>query len=255
MTEITIITLSILAAIAAIAVWSYLRVACTVWSYQEGLLFRHGKFVRVLAPGRHVIWGAGQQVRLVETQLRQLIVQSQEISTRDKASVKVSAIAHYRVVDGLKFISEAQVPEQVLYAAVQMAVREIIGAESADRLLESKSHYGSQLKLLVNEVAEQLGLRVESIDIRDIILSGDLKKAYAGVLYAKKEALAGLEKARGEAAALRTLANGARLFESNPQLLKLRYLQLLEDTRATGNSTLVLGPAMEDVLKQQIVSR
>lgn len=210
------------------------RAVYTVWSFQEGLLFRHGEYLRILAPGRHVVWGRGFELQLVDKHLRQLTVQSQEITTQDKAAIRVSAIAHYRVVDGLKFLTEAQAPEQVLYASVQLALREVVGGLPVDSVLEDRSSFAGQLKLLVLDTAEKLGLEIESVDIRDVLLGGDLKKAYSGVLRAKKEALAGLEKARGEAAALRTLSNGARQFEKNPHLLQLRYLQLLEDAGQSG---------------------
>ncbi|MGK0190253.1 MAG: regulator of protease activity HflC (stomatin/prohibitin superfamily) [Verrucomicrobiales bacterium] len=255
MTEIITVIFVLAAGITAILVWANVRTTSTIWSFQEGVVFRHGKFVKVLQPGRHAPWGAGYEVRKIEKNLRQLTVQSQEITTADKVAVKVSVIANYRVADSLKFVTEAQMPEQILYSAVQLALREMIGTEPIDDVLESKSGYGSQLKLSVIDSAASVGIQIESIDIRDVILGGDLKKAYAGVLLARKDALAGLEKARSEAAALRTLANGARLFESNPQLLQLRYLQLLENTRQSGASTLVRGPAMDEILKQQIVSR
>lgn len=255
MIEIIIIILIFATGITAILVWANFRRTATIWSFQEGVVFRHGKFVKVLPAGKHVLWGAGYEVRKIEKNLRQLTVQSQEITTADKIPVKLSVVANYRVADSLKFVTEAQLPEQILYSAVQLALREMIGSESIDAVLEGKSGYGSRLKLSVIDAAASVGLQIESVDIRDVILGGELKKAYAGVLMARKEALAGLEKARGEAAALRTLANGARLFESNPQLLQLRYLQLLEDTRQSGSSTLVLGPAMDEILKQQIVSR
>ncbi|MCB1095290.1 MAG: slipin family protein [Verrucomicrobiae bacterium] len=255
MTEITTIILFLIIAISACLIWANLRTTCTVWSFQEGLAFRYGKFVKALPPGRHTLWGFGYEIRMTDKQLRQLTVQSQEMTTADKAPIKISVVASYRIDDGLKYLSVAQMPEQILYSAVQIALREVIGSESIDAVLEGKSGYGSQLKLLVVDTAGTLGMKVESIDVRDVILGGDLKKAYAGVLLAKKEALAGLEKARGEAAALRTLANGARLFESNPQLMQLRYLQLLENARQSGASTLMLGPHMDEILKQQIVSR
>jgi hypothetical protein len=67
---------------------------------------------------------------------------------------------------------------------------------------------------------------------------GDLKKAFAQVVIARKQGLAALERARGETAALRNLANAARMLEGNPELMQLRLLQ--EIGESTGN-TIVLG--------------
>ena len=65
------------------------------------------------------------------------------------------------------------------------------------------------------------------IDLRDVMLPGDVKTAFTEVLRARAEGRAALERARGESAALRNLANAARLIEANPALMNLRLLQTM----------------------------
>ncbi len=72
------------------------------------------------------------------------------------------------------------------------------------------------------------------------MLPTDLRKAFAETLKARQEAQAALERARGETAALRNLANAAKMVESNPALLDLCVLQTMAST--SGN-TYVVGAA------------
>ena len=102
-----------------------------------------------------------------------------------------------------------------------------------DQVMEQKSSIGRALLQEVEESAlRELGIKIIRIEIRDVMLSGELKGAYAGVITARKEAQAQQERARGEAASLRTFANAARVFENNPDLFRLRYLEAL---KAAGN--------------------
>jgi len=88
---------------------------------------------------------------------------------------------------------------------------------------------------------DQFGLAVEQLEIKDVILPGELKKAQAQVLVARAQGLAALERARGETAALRSLANAARLAADNPSLVQLRLLQQLE---MSAGHTVVIGTGL-----------
>src|SRR6202171_5325037 len=119
-----------------------------------------------------------------------------------------------------------------------MAVGEIVGKEKIDTLIENRAGFSSKLTELTTGKATEFGLKLISADIKDIMFPGEMKKAFAQVVKAQKDGQAALEKARGETAALRSLANAARMMDDNPNLLQLRALQALADS--SGN-TLVLG--------------
>jgi regulator of protease activity HflC (stomatin/prohibitin superfamily) len=99
---------------------------------------------------------------------------------------------------------------------------------------------GAQLLARVQPDAAKIGIDVLAIAVKDVMFPADLKRAFADVLKAKQEGQAALERARGESAALRNLANAARVLEGNPALMNLRLLQSLSAAQNAGN-TLVLG--------------
>jgi regulator of protease activity HflC (stomatin/prohibitin superfamily) len=119
-----------------------------------------------------------------------------------------------------------------------MALREIVGTEKIEVLLGNRAAISTRLMELGSGKASELGLKLISADVKDIMFPGEMKKAFAQVVKAQKEGQAALERARGETAALRSLANAARAMDDNPNLLQLRALQALADS--SGN-TLVFG--------------
>lgn len=162
---------------------------------------------------------------------------TQEIPTSDGVTVKVTVAGRVRVVDPVAYVTGSQDPLASLYLAVQVAVRELVARTSVEELLAGRAGVGAQLTGAVHGV-DELGVAVEQLELKDIVLPSDLKRAQAQVLLARAEGLAALERARGETAALRNLANAARLCADNPALLQLRLLQQL----STGpGHTVVIG--------------
>jgi hypothetical protein len=68
---------------------------------------------------------------------------------------------------------------------------------------------------------------LQAVEVKDVMQPAELKRASGDVFKAKQEGQAALERARGESASLRNLANAARVLEGNPALMNLRVLQSL----------------------------
>lgn len=205
--------------------------------WERALLFRNGAVVRTLDPGAYRLWASGWSLRRVDVRPWILQVPTQEVPTSDGVTVKVTAAGRVRVVDPVTYVTASQDPLGALYLAVQVALRELVAAASVEDLLAARGDIGLQL-LASTRGVEELGLAIEQLELKDIVLPADLKRAQAQVLIARAEGLAALERARGETAALRNLANAARLCADNPAVLQLRLLQQL----STGPShTVVIG--------------
>ena len=210
--------------------------AVTVSQWEQGLLFAGGRFERILEPGTHRCRQAGCTVRNVDMRPWVVTLPTQEVPTADGATVKVTVAGHARVADALAFVTASRDAEQSLYLAVQVALRDLLAGLTVEELLAGRGALGERLTAGVRG-AEQLGIAVEQLMIKDIMLSGELKRAQAEVLVARAQGLAALERARGETAALRSLANAARLAAGNPALLQLRLLQHLDSS--TGHTVII----------------
>ncbi len=205
-----------------------------------GLLYQHGKFVAQLVPGRHVRWGRNFTVEPQDTRKAFLVVAGQEVLTADNIGVKLSLVVAYQIADPVKAAHETQSWHADLYNVAQLALRNVVSGVAAEALLTQRLDIAPQLLARVQPDAAKIGVTVHAVEVKDVMLPTELKRAYGDVLKAKQEGQAALERARGESAALRNLANAARVLDGNPALMNLRVLQSLATAQNAGN-TLVLG--------------
>src|SRR5439155_13274289 len=165
-------------------------------------------------------------------------IPGQELLSSDGIRVKLSLVANVEVVDPAAAVNKVQNHTVALYTIIQVALRQIVSGRTLEDLIAGRADVGPKVLAASAEPAQAFGLKITSVDVRDLMLPGDLKRIFAQEVAARKEGVAALEKARGETAALRNLANAARMVEDNPALLQLRLLQQLG---ATGGNTVVLG--------------
>ncbi len=225
--------------VGAIVVWIgvlYLisRYSIIVYEFERGLKYRKGKFVGVLNAGRYWIFSRSTTVNKIDVRPKFISVPGQEVLSADSVTLKVSVTARYEIIDPNLAVNKIENYTEAFYAIVQLAIRDIIGSMKIDEILEQRAALNQKLMELSVSKAEELGMKIQLIGIKDIMFPGELKKIFTKVVEAQKEGLAALERARGETAALRNLANAAKVLEDNPALMQLRALQ------STGN-TVVIG--------------
>lgn len=208
-----------------------------------GLLFRDGRHVATLPPGQHAVWRGEGRVRVLHVDLRERVcdVTGQEIMTADRVTLRLNALVTFRVADPLRAVTEVEDHLQALHRQAQLALRAVVGTRELDALLAEKDGVARQLEETLRGATAGFGLEVRAVGIRDVILPGDMKEILNRVTEARKAAEAALVTRREETAAMRSQANTARIFESNPTLMRLRELEVLEKVADKANLTVVLG--------------
>ena len=202
----------------------------TIFEYERGLKYVKGRFKQTLGPGQYWLWAFGSTtIRKVDMRPQYLSIPGQAVLTADGVGLKVSLTAVYEISDPATAINQVADYYQGLYLTVQNGLRELISTVTIDDLL-GNTELNQRLLETTTEQTRPLGIRLISLSIRDLMLPGELKKLYAQVVQARQEGLAQLERARGETAALRNMANAARLVNNNPTLLQLRLLQAMEQS-------------------------
>ena len=236
--QILILVLAIAGVIVAKFVRAWYRHEFIVNDGYACLLYHEGKLAEMLAAGRHVRWGKNFRIALVDTRKTLLQVAGQEVLSSDNVGVKLSVVLTTQITDASKSVQAADNHIAHIYSATQTAVRTVVAGVTMEALLTQRVAIGAQLRELIASQAEAVGVQVHAVEVRDVMLPGELRKAFSEVLKAKQEGQAALDRARGESAALRNLANAARLIEGQPALATLRFLQTLEASNA--GQTLVM---------------
>jgi regulator of protease activity HflC (stomatin/prohibitin superfamily) len=147
----------------------------------------------------------------------------------------------YKAVNPEQAENSAESYYDMLYASAQLALRTAVSRKSIEEILDKRGEISREVQEEIAEEAESIGLKVQLAEIKDVMFSGELKRIMNEVIKAKKEGQAALEKARGESAALRNLANAAKMLEGNPGLLNLRVLQAIANASNASGNTFVMG--------------
>lgn len=189
----------------------------------------------VLGAGRHRLvrpWWR-RRVDVVDLRERLLGVTGQEVAAADVPGVKVSALARWRVADAVAFLDRAQDPAERLRLAVQLAVRDWVAERVLADVVAARGQATPALTGSVQAAVAGVGLAVEEVALRDVVVPGEVRRAVLAVATARQEGAAALERARGETAALRALANGARVLAEHPELARLRLAQAAGEAGGT----------------------
>jgi regulator of protease activity HflC (stomatin/prohibitin superfamily) len=239
-----------LAIILLLALWKKLFHRVTIFEYERGVRYKKGKFCGLLTPG--VYWLSHLNSLVLKADMRPTLITipGQEVLSQANIPVKITMLATYQYDDLVKaYLTEGQAIEK-MYALLQLGLRHVAAITALEDMLQNRKEFAEQIMAEAGNGLADLGLRVLKLEIKDLVLSGEIKKGYIQIMTAKQEGLAALEKARGEMASLRCLANAAKMLEGNPALYQLRLLQALGE--GTGN-TLVVGS--QGLLDPSIVQR
>jgi regulator of protease activity HflC (stomatin/prohibitin superfamily) len=228
----------VLLALLAVLVAFVLVRQVTVFEYERGLRYRRGRFAGAVEPGAYWVWPRWTTIVKLDVRPVYMVVPGQEVVSADGVGLKVSISAKYQVTEPERAVNAVASYQTALYTQLQLALREIVAGSPIDALLEKRSDVNQALHERCVAAAQEFGVTLLEAAIKDIMFPGELKKVFAQVVKARQEGLAALERARGETAALRNLANAAALLEQRPTLLHLRLLQSIG--QASGN-TVVLG--------------
>lgn len=237
---IPLLTTAALGASARFA-WNRVVTVVEVSMHQHCIHTRHGRFVTLLETGRHRFFGAGHAFQHFDRRLQQIALQTQELTTAEGIAVKITAVGLYRIADPVLAVSSTADFNATLYTLIQLSLRDAVNGVGVEPLLSDVRSLGPKLLDVVKDKAANLGLELTELVVRDVILPAEIKSALSESWRSKKSALAEIEAARGKAAAARTMANAARLYETNPSLIKIRYIEAIEQASKGMGNTFVIG--------------
>lgn len=204
----------------------------TVAAHEKGLRFEQGRLVEVLEPGRYKLWThpeAKATISVVDMRRVQLALTGQELMTRDKVTLRLSLSAEYAIVDPARAVQATSDLRDSVYLMVQLAAREYVASVTLDELLERREAMTQYLEGDVAPKAQALGVRVDRVGVKDVVLPGEMKTLLNRVIEAEKEAAANVILRREETAATRSLANTARVMAEQPVLLRLKELEAMKE--------------------------
>lgn len=216
---------------------SMLRV---VTEYERGVLFRFGRQIGILSPGLNLIFPMGIDfVKMVDLRTFTIDVPKQEVITKDNVPILVDAVVYFNVFDSI--LAVVKVADYVRSTSLlgQTILRSVLGQHELDEMLSKRNELNEILKQLLDGATDPWGIKVTGVEIKAIELAESMKRAMARQAEAERERRAKVIAADGEYQASEKLAQAARVLETQPVSVQLRYLQTLTEIAVEQNSTIL----------------
>jgi regulator of protease activity HflC (stomatin/prohibitin superfamily) len=233
-----LIFIAVILVIVLIALFSSLRIAA---EYERGVVFRLGRLIGLKGPGLFFIIPFGVD-RLVKIDLRviTLEVPPQEVISKDNVTAKVNAVIYFQVVDARKAVVQVLNYINASSQIAQTTLRAVLGQSTLDELLAERDRINQNLQKIIDEQTEPWGIKVSTVEIKDVELPQTMQRAMAKQAEAEREKRAKIINADGEFQAAQTLANAAQVISSQRGALQLRFLQTMVEIGSEKNTTIIL---------------
>lgn len=213
--------------------------------YQRGVKFMLGKYIKIVEPGWRLVFPIIQSMIKVDIRTKAVDVPFQEAITKDNVSTKINAVIYYKVADVSKAVLEV---ENFWFAVSQLAqttMRNVVGQMELDELLANREAAAQRIKDIIETATTAWGIKVESVELKDVVLPDNMQRMIARQAEAERERRAVIIKSGGEVIAAENLAKAAKMLSSEAGALHLRTLNTINDISSDQSNTIVFAVPLE----------
>jgi regulator of protease activity HflC (stomatin/prohibitin superfamily) len=211
----------------------------SVTEYDRLVVFRFGRVTDVRGPGPTVIMPFIESYKKVDLRMVTMTIPMQEIITKDNVSAKTAAVCFFQVVDPYKVITKIEDPYSATSQIAQTTLRSVLGQHELDEILSERDVINAKLQAMIDRQTEGWGIKVNSVEIKDVEIPEMMQRAMARQAEAERERRAKVVAAEGEHQAAEKLALAAELIAAQPGAMQLRQLQTMVEVASEKNSTLI----------------
>ncbi|MBE3067672.1 MAG: SPFH domain-containing protein [Chloroflexi bacterium] len=219
-----------------------------VWQYQRGVVFRFGKLRGERGPGLNFIIPYIDRMIKVDMRVETLVVQPQEVITRDNVTVQVDAVIFFQPVNASDTIVKVGSYAKATSQIAQTTLRSVLGQSELDELLAHRDKINQRLREIIDGQTEPWGVKANIVEVKDVILPESLQRVMSRQAEAEREKRAKIIHAEGELIASESLAKAGEKLASAPASLQLRYMQTLVEMAGEKNATIL--PIPLDLLRE-----
>ena len=216
--------------------------------YERAVVFRLGRLIGAKGPGIVLLIPIIDRMVRVDLRTVTFDIPPQDLITRDNVPAKVNAVAYFRVVDPVRSVVEIERHRTATSQIAQTTLRSVLGKADLDHLLGERERLNEHLQQIIDEQTEPWGIKVTTVEIKDVEIPQTMQRAMARQAEAERERRAKVIHAEGEFQAAERLFDAAEIISGNPAALQLRYLQTLLEVSSNQASTIVL-PVPTDLLR------
>ena len=210
-----------------------------VWQFERGLVFRFGKYRGERIAGLNLIIPYIDRMIKVDMRIETLVVDPQEVITRDNVTVEVDAVVYFKVVKAEDAIIKVKDYAKATGQFALTTLRSVLGQSDLDELLAHRDKVNERLRNIIDEHTEPWGVEASFVEVKDVLLPENLQRSMARQAEAEREKRAKIIHAEGEREASKALVEAAKTLDQAPTSIQLRYLQTLVEMASEQNATIL----------------
>src|SRR6202008_4872763 len=239
----------IIAAFILLWIWNSINI---IKEWERGVVLRLGRLLpEAKGAGLRLVFWPIETLYKVSLRLETLDVPPQDIITRDNVSVKVNAVCYFRVVDANLALSQVQNYQYATSQLAQTTLRSVVGQFELDEILSQRDKVNAKLQIILDTQTEPWGIKVTNVEVKQADIPEQMQRAIAKKAEAERERRAKIIHADGEFEASQKLADAAKVLETQPSAIQLRYLQTLTEIGVEKNTTIVF-PLPVDIISSWV---
>ena len=227
----------ILIILAAILLPQALRI---LREYERGVVFRLGKLLGAKGPGVIILIPVVDRMVKMDLRVVTIDVSKQEVMTRDNVPATVDAVVYFRVIDPVAAVVKVENFWKATSLIAQTTLRSVLGQAELDELLAHRDKINQTLQEIIDRQTDPWGIKVTSVEIKDVSLPEGMKRAMAKQAEAERERRAKIVNAEGEFQAAEKMVQAAAMISKEPIALQLRFLQTMREISSEHNTTTFL---------------
>ncbi len=208
--------------------------------YERGVVFRLGKLLGAKGPGLILLWPIIDRMVKMDLRVVTIDVAKQEVMTRDNVPATVDAVIYFRVVDSIAAVIKVENFWKATSLIAQTTLRSVLGQVELDDLLAHRDKINQTLQEIIDRQTDPWGIKVTSVEIKDVSLPEGMKRAMAKQAEAERERRAKIVNAEGEYQAAEKMVQAASMLSTQPMSLQLRFLQTMREISSEHNTTTFL---------------
>jgi regulator of protease activity HflC (stomatin/prohibitin superfamily) len=242
-----------LVVVLAVVLAAALVTARVLREYERGVVFRLGRLRPLAGPGLVLLVPFVDRLLRVDLRTVTLTIPPQEVITRDNVPARVNAVAYFRVVEPSLAITEVEAYPVATSQIAQTTLRSVLGRAELDTLLSERDELNDSLRRIIDEQTEPWGIKVTTVEIKDVEIPEAMQRAMARAAEAERERRAKIISAEGEFQASQKLLEASEVLSRNPAAMQLRYQQTLVELG--GEKSTIVFPLPLDLIAPFLAAR
>lgn len=217
--------------------------------FERGVVYTLGRLGNAKGPGLIILIPIIQKMVRVDMRVQTLSIPNQDVISKDNVSVKVNAVVYYRVIDANKAVNQVSDCDMATSELSQTTLRAVLGKYELDVMLAEREKLNSDIRTILDEKTEHWGIKVESVELKNVDVSESMIKAIGKQAEAERERRAKVISAEGEFQAAEKITEAAHRMKGEENALALRYISAMQDIAGGKTNTIIL-PIPMDIFKK-----